>query len=89
MEWEQESLKSSINLYLRRKNVTKIGAKEIKQQKMTANKLLKALEGYGLDNQPLTIGLLKTILKEMQSEDNHQQLLDSIADLQDNKFREV
>lgn len=56
---------------------------------MTANKLLKALEGYGLDNQPLTIGLLKTILKEMQSEDNHQQLLDSIADLQDNKFREV
>lgn len=57
--------------------------------KMTANKLLKALKGYGTDGQAITMGILKGILKDMIAEEAHQQLLDSMADLQDNKFREV
>ena len=34
------------------------------------DELIKIINGYGTDSQPLTIGILKAILNELQSKQN-------------------
>lgn len=40
---------------------------------MTPKELIKALEGFGTDQQPMTIGLLRSILREMDRQEELKQ----------------